>query len=291
MCHKNSKKRIYGMYKVGLSSRGFELTEENFAGLGRGGVDVIEIATSPDKYKVMDFNELVASVRRYGVDVWSCHLPFYPFKYIDISSKDKELRDNAYNLYRDIISRAAQTGIDKFIVHPSGEPISDDERGERLKYSMQSLDALAELAHTHGARIAVEDLPRTCLGNTAEEILLLTSANEKLRVVFDTNHLLKGNTLDFMDALGDKIISVHVSDYDYIDERHWLPGEGKIDWVAVMDKFEQIGYSGAWMYEVSLKAEKTISRPRDLTFEDFRRNASEIFERKPLTVLGVPNIN
>ena len=278
------------MYKVGLSSRGFELTEENFAGIREVGIDVIEIATSPDKYKTMDFDSLTAAVRRCGVDVWTCHLPFYPFKYIDISSKNKELRDNAYDLYRDIIARAAQTGIDKFIVHPSGEPIADEERGDRLKYSMQSLDALAELAHTHGAVIAVEDLPRTCLGNTAEEILLLTSANEKLRVVFDTNHLLKGDPIEFMDKLGDKIITVHVSDYDFVDERHWLPGEGRLDWVAMIDKFEQIGYNGVWMYEVSLEAPKTITRPRDLSFADFRRNAEEIFARKPLTVLGVPNV-
>ena len=84
----------------------------------------------------------------------------------------------------------AHIGIDKFIVHPSAEPIEKDLRSENFKYSMESLDRLAEIAYAEGAVIAVEDLPRTCLGNSADEIGKLISVNDKLRVCFDTNHLL-----------------------------------------------------------------------------------------------------
>ncbi len=94
-----------------------------------------------------------------------------------------------------------------------------------------------------------------------------------------------------MDKLRDKIITTHISDYDFIDEKHWLPGEGKVDWEAMISKFEEIGYKGVWMYEVGLKCPRTLERERELTFDDFYRNVNEIFSRKPITVLGTPRQN
>ena len=142
---------------------------------------------------------------------------------------------------------------------------------------MDSLDRLAEMAFAEGVTIAVEDLPRTCLGNTADEIAEIISVNDKLRVCFDTNHLLKDNNVNFMRTLGDKIITVHISDYDFINERHWLPGEGKVDWKDFMTEFNNIGYDGVWMYELGLECPPTIVRDRNLTFVDFYQNANSIF--------------
>ena len=83
-----------------------------------------------------------------------------------------------------------------------------------------------------------------------------------------------------MEKLADRIVTVHISDYDFINERHWLPGEGKNDWNALFAKFQEIDYNGVWMYEVSLKCPKTIIRDRDLTFDDFYKNAMSIFAGK-----------
>lgn len=46
----------------------------------------------------------------------------------------------------------------------------------------------------------------------------------------DTNHLLKDLTEEFIKNLGLKVVTLHVSDYDRIDERHWIPGKGVNDW-------------------------------------------------------------
>ena len=40
------------------------------------------------------------------------------------------------------------------------------------------------------------------------------------------------------------------------------------------------------MYEIGLKCPTTILRDRNLTAEDFTRNATEIFENRTLTVIG-----
>jgi sugar phosphate isomerase/epimerase len=140
--------------------------------------------------------------------------------------------------------------------------------------------------------VAVEDLPRTCLGRNSDEILELIGAHDALRVCFDTNHLLGENPVDFICKLKGKIITTHVSDYDFINERHWLPGEGDLDWNAIFGALREIGYDGAWLYELGFACPKSILRPRALTCEDIARNARELFDGKNPTVISerIPNI-
>ncbi len=269
------------MYKVGLSSAAFSLKDETLKKIAQSGIEAIEISEGYDGSLQLDFGELSAMSKKHGITLWSFHLPFFPFKKIDISSLDKELRDNAITLYTELIGRAADIGVDKFVLHPSGEPIADEDREERIKHSMQSLDTLAEIAHRNGAVIAVEDLPRSCIGNTADELARLISVNDKLRVCFDTNHLLQDSPLDLIEKLGDRIVTLHVSDYDLIDERHWLPGEGKNDWKRIYSGLKNVGYNGVWMYEVKMGS-KNITRSRELEFIDLYNNAHAIFEgREP----------
>ena len=271
------------MYKIGMSSCAFALTEENFQALSNSGVDAAEVALKLDGQLALDCKEVAALAARHGIRLWSYHLPFSPFRIIDISSTDAEVRKYTLDTLTGLIQKAADAGLDKFVIHASGEPIEDAQREERIKHSMESLDYLAELAAREGAVIAVEDLPRTCLGNTAKELLRLISVNDKLRVCFDTNHLLKEDNVGFVEAVGEKIITLHVSDYDFIDEKHWLPGEGLNDWNAIYAALQKVNYEGVWMYELGRRSPKSLPRSRDLTFDDFVRNAREIFTGKRLT--------
>lgn len=276
------------MYKIGLSSCGFALTEENFQALRENKIDAIEISLKPEMYSDINYKELKTLSERYEVGLWSYHLPFQPFAKINLASPDKEVQDYTVQYFTELINKGSDIGIDKFIVHPSGEPIPNEQRQEYLKYAMQSLAELAEIADKCGAVIAVEDLPRTCLGNTSDEISTLISVHDKLRVCFDTNHLLGEDNVDFMRKLANKIITVHISDYDFINERHWLPGEGKLDWSRMLAAFNEIGYKGVWMYEIALACPRTIIRDRNLTFADFYNNAVSIFAGKKPEVFSTP---
>ena len=270
------------MYKVGLSC-GRDLGEETFKGLRDSGIDAIEISLSYEALKTFDYKEVLRLSKLYGIELWSFHLPFLPFKDIDISSTDEKIRKFSVDLCKGYIEKATEIGIDKFVIHPSAEPISPDERPDRLAASKNSLNELADFAAERGAVIAVEDLPRTCLGNCADEMLEILEANEKLRVCFDTNHLLKDTNGNFLKKVGDKIVTLHISDYDFVDEKHWLPGEGKVDWGEILEGLKSLGYEGVWMYEVGLGIPRTLTRSRTLTFEDFVRNAKEVFEGKEIT--------
>jgi sugar phosphate isomerase/epimerase len=219
------------------------------------------LSFSADEYlHQLDFlnraEEIAEMAARHGLILWSIHLPFS--QAIDISVLDDADRNAAIQLDLDILEAAARAGIRVAVVHPSSEPIFAPEREQRLENSRQSLRFLAEQAHNLNIRLAVEDLPRTCLGNCSDEIELLLQDNPHLSVCFDTNHLLFQDNVAFVEAIGSRIITLHVSDYDFIDERHLLPGEGKNNWTEIVDALERVDYAGPWMYEVGSRGKITL---------------------------------
>ena len=145
---------------------------------------------------------------------------------------------------------------------------------------------LADVAAENGAVMAVENLPRTCLGRDSSDMLQLLEADDRLRVCFDTNHLLRETHADFVKAVGERIVTTHISDYDFVDEKHWLPGEGKVDWPALAKLLKNADYQGVWLYELGFRAPRSRPRSRDLTCADFVRNAREIFSGGPITTVA-----
>ena len=102
------------MFRVGLSSSAFSLTEENFKKISESGISAIEVSMNLDAQLQLNHKEVKELSDRYGVELWSYHLPFFPFKQIDISSLDPALRNNAITLYTELIAKAANIGINKF---------------------------------------------------------------------------------------------------------------------------------------------------------------------------------
>lgn len=273
------------MYKTGHSINITKITEELLKKHKESGIELIEVSSSYiEECESADHKMVERLAKKYGIELWSFHLPFAPFEDIDISLP--QLCKYSVEYCGELIKKGADIGIDKFVIHPSGEPIEEECRRDRIECAKDSLDKLAELAKKEGAVIAVEDLPRTCLGRDSGDIKELISANDVLRVCFDTNHLLSEATVDFIHNVGDKIITTHISDYDRINERHWLPGEGIINWQELLQALKDVGYNGPWLYEIGFECPWSIIRNRDLVCEDFVRNANEIFKNEPITIFS-----
>ena len=271
---------------VGLSTCGKEIDRALFEAYAAAGIEMMEISTNTEKYPVLPYREMGKWAKDANVTLWSFHLPFVPWEGYNIANLDLSLRRGILALLGEYIKRAADLGIPRIVIHPSGEPIAPLDRPRSMELAKEGLALLSRVANEMGAHLCVEDLPRTCLGNSSAEILELLTADPSLTVCFDTNHLLGEPIADFVRAVGKKIETLHVSDYDFIDERHWLPGEGKIDWRELMDLLDEVNYRGAFLYELGFGAPGSVSRPRLLTCEDFARNAAELEARAPLTVLG-----
>lgn len=278
-------------WKLGMSSCCMESdVADIFKAYAQNGVEFMELSYGLlNRFLELDWTAVKKAMEETKVNVWSFHLPFSPFDKLNPASFDKDQLDYTLNVYKQGIDHVSDLGIKTAVVHPSCEPINPENREAHLDISSETLAELAAYAEPKGVTIAVEDIPRDCLGNCSDEIKKLISKHPSLRVCFDTNHLLDQRNVDFVHELGDKIITLHVSDYDFLNERHWLPYEGKTDWVELVTALEEVNYNGVWMYEIHFKAPKNIDRDRDLTFDDFKENYLACTTKRPAKPIGTPN--
>ncbi len=224
--------------------------EETFRKFAECGITGVEIGYGMNALPDKDFAVAQENARRAGVEILSVHLPFGFVT--DIAARNKHHRVTAVFVCRTLMRQAAAAGIKRFIIHPSAEPIPDEERADAMAAAKLSLAELAEEAASLEAVLCVEDLPRSCLGHDLVDMLELLSADDRLRVCFDVNHLCEQfdtTHQQFIDALGDKIVTTHMSDYDFVDEKHFFPGMGKINWCALITALEAVDYNGPFLYE------------------------------------------
>ena len=183
-----------------------------------------------------------------GLEVWSVHLPFSST--LDISVLDDKARAENVEIMSKMIRLAGEFKPVKLVLHPSSEPISEGDRTKRLDNAKESIGKLLPVVKEIGAQLCIENLPRTCLGRTSSDILYLIQDYPEVMVCFDSNHLLIEDHSIFFRNVGHRLGTLHVSDYDRADERHWMPGLGVIDWPLFLTNLMHYEYEGVFMTEV-----------------------------------------
>jgi sugar phosphate isomerase/epimerase len=183
---------------------------------------------------------------------------------IDVSSLDDGIRTQGLAAWREAMDMAVEFDAGMVVVHPSAEPIPDAKREARFARSFQMLESLTDDARELGLRFAVELLPRTCLGRSAAELLRLLDGLDPaiFGACLDVNHLMDRpeSVPDAVRELGSRLFTLHLSDYDGIDEKHWPPGQGVIDWPAFMQALRDIGYTGPFNYEAKFPGDTPAER-------------------------------
>ncbi len=245
--------------------------------LKQAGIEAAELSFGFDYYmNRLDFarnwEKCAEIAQQAGVELWSIHLPFS--RTLDISNTKDEFRSITMYTNRTLIEAAGKAGIKVAVLHPSSEPIDDEARPERLRRSRESIIQLREACEAAGMKLAVENLPRTCLCNRASEMIELLRGTGA-GVVFDTNHSLIDENVSFLSQLIDaglEIITLHISDYDFIDERHRLPGDGLNNWTGILAQLERCHYSGPLMYEVPRQPKEREA----ISVEQLSQNMSDL---------------
>lgn len=226
-----------------------------------------------------------------NLKVWSAHLP-YGNSY-DISVVNESSRKGIVNSLKNYIRALAEVFGPKVVVlHPSGEPVPDNEREQRIANATESIRELYQTAKEAGVTLCVENLPRTCLGNTPEELLRIVEPVEGVKICFDTNHYLLGTTEHFFRTIGHLIGTIHASDYDYTNEKHWFPTYGKIAWGELMMQLEATGYDGVFMSEAEQLPSGTptvrgLKEAYDAIFEEYERVKNDPSKRTEAYLDGI----
>jgi sugar phosphate isomerase/epimerase len=195
--------------------------------------------------------------RQQGPRVSTLHALFGP-EY-DFSRLELEQWHTAVDRAVESVELAAELNIPILVVHASYEPILPEERMRRLERVIKGLTLVGAKAKTTGRRIAIEYLPRTCLGNSLAELNLLVDrlGEETFGVCLDVNHLMAqyAQLPQITRALNRRLIATHISDCDEVDEKHWLPGKGVLDWPGFMQALRAIDYHGPFTYECDIEGD------------------------------------
>jgi sugar phosphate isomerase/epimerase len=184
---------------------------------------------------------------------------------LDISSPDPAIRSAGIRAFTTALDLAVRMGAHIVIVHPSSEPILDAERPGRMDIAKRSIKTIAGAAGRAGCQIALELLPRSCLGHSVEELLDLLEVVDDYRtagVCLDTNHLMADYTAlpEVVRKLGPRLIALHCSDYDGVDEKHWPPGQGVINWTDFLQALKDVHFPGPLHFEATLDGQTPAER-------------------------------
>ena len=248
------------------------LDEAQIAALNRSHVTCIEVIGVPADPTA--FGLLQRQLRGARFRINSVHLPFG--RALDLSQPDESSRAQAAEETASHLRRASLLGAPLGVVHPSAEPIGDAERADRLDATRRSLSYLEKVASRFGMRLAVECLPRSCLGHTAAELAALIDHLDPavIGACIDVNHLnlREPDIAAAVATLAPRLLALHCSDNDGEDERHWLPGSpgGVVDWPAFLGALRVAGYSGPFMYEV-----RTLAVPPAESLRQIEQNYRE----------------
>ena len=231
------------------------IDDEKLDALAAAGINQVELSSGAwepyiEKLDFVNNSMAIAeNAKAHGVSITSIHLPFAPFNEIDPAYE--KCREMFMEVQKTLLEAAAKAGIPIAVVHPSGEPYSEEERPDRLNCACEAIDELCAFANELGIQLALENLPRTCLCREHRDMEYFLERIPNLKVCFDMNHNLSEDNLDYIRAVADRIITLHVSDYDRIDERHWLPGKGVNPWEEIICLLEESDYQGRFLYELA----------------------------------------
>ena len=154
-------------------------------------------------------------------------------------------------------------------LHASHEPPLS-EHPVRIDQVCRSIEELIPLAEELGFSINVEFLPRTCIGNCVEELQAITSrfAPEHVGICMDVNHAMNRwrEVPEMISVLAPRIRAFHINDYDGVDEMHWFPGQGILDWPAIMRQIRAISHDVLLTFETINELGTRVSHVADPLF-------------------------
>ena len=227
------------------------------------------IYAEDDEASRNSYEETRRLIRENIIRSASVHLPYCGSLSWDPSTLDEALRKETSARFIKLIRDHADLMAPMVTLHASRGGISLSEHPQRIGQVCKTIEELLPTAREFGFVINVEFLPRTCLGNSEEELVQIVSHfdPDQVGICLDVNHIMNRyrDLPTIIDTLAPRIRSIHISDYDGVDETHWIPGQGIIDWPEVMRHIRLIDHDVLLILE-TLSQLKSSKRPIDPLF-------------------------
>ena len=150
------------------------------------------------------------------------------------------------------------------------------------RHGISLLNRIIRYAKDVGIQIAVENTKN----NMIIEKVLQEIEDNTLGLCFDTSHdnLYAENKFELMVKYGPRLLCLHISDNDGLEDDHWLPCEGKIDWKEFVRKFPKM-FNGILNLEVVRKDKSLCSSEYLISaYEKIQNLERQIHNQKAVTI-------
>lgn len=205
-------------------------------------------------------------VKEIGITVNSLHYP-YDITWVDLASPwDADIVE-IVKWFGKMFKITDSFGVRAHVLHPGGQYVNERNYDSYITKFYNSVNELTKLSDSF---VCIENMVGGQLLTDVNKVEQMLAAAPDAYVVLDVNHLLRDKPQDAVRRLGKRIKTLHISDYDFVYERHEMPGQGKIDWNALIAALEETGYDGRFNYELNMSK-------YGYTFADIKNNYEQLF--------------
>jgi protein FrlC len=258
---------VYSSFPVWVPAYPLETVIERVAAIGYDGIEIG--AASPHAYP--DYvtkerrREIKTALKANDIALASMLPAPGGGPGFNVASPIKEEREGAIDQYRKVIQLCADWG-GTTCIYVAGWRIFGTERAQAWEWSRTALVEIAAFARDHGVTLAVEPTPSDSnLVECIDDALRMMTESEaaNVKVMFDTYHVLYRDEVssDYVYRAGKHLHHVHIADINRNP-----PGDGRIDYVALIAALKAVRFKGYLTMEIGFNR-------RAVEPDDFARRA------------------
>ena len=223
------------------------------------GFESVEVSDSAT-LNLPQLDEIIRISQDCGLEIRNWHLSGKsPF--VQIESQSREAIDGM----KCSMDRGARTGAKKHVLHWLQRFL--DPKCDSLWRN--ATDQWVQHADSLGVRLLMEtvpDKPRNERYVPSREIIEFVNnyPAHLMGICLDVNHSnLKEDLPSVVRIIRRRLASLHISDNDGKSEKHWLPGQGVIDFPGLFNALRNINFAGDFVLEVTASCDQPDS-PEEL---------------------------
>ena len=240
--------------EVGISTASFypdAMTEEAIPFIDELGVKKAEIFLETYSEYNEDFCLMVKDrLDQYGITAYSVHVLSTQYEAQLFSLTERQRRD-ARDIFIRVLKGAQIMGAQAYVFHGPGVMINTCPELDYKRIGMITSE-LCDIAREYGVKFAWENV-HWCWFSFPEfaNRIMGHVQSDNLYFTLDIKQAMKSNEnpFDFLRQMGNRLINVHVCDYD-ADGNLYLPGQGCFDFDRLYRELDSIVYKGPIILEV-----------------------------------------
>jgi sugar phosphate isomerase/epimerase len=251
------------MNTIGLSTAALypnHLTEDALTTIARLGFQVAEVFLQVEEEYTLAFGtELDRRRRDLGLRVHSLHI-YSP--YFDLWAPYPRMVQETRDRVQRLLDIAALLEARAITWHGLRYGVNNRHL---VAAFFESTAWAGEEARAASVTLCIENVS-WCYLRTPEQVAAIRQANLPVGFTLDTFQAGESGTdpVALIHAMDSRLTTVHLADYAPGRPRHLPPGQGSLDWPAMIHAFQTVGYAGPLILEPAHVTETaTFLRARD----------------------------